>query len=58
MNVCLNAIHAGSVDADTAKWRITQGMLELEIGKARAAKEEHWVTVNWNSPRSSVIGGQ
>jgi len=37
----LNAIHAGSADADPAKWEITQEMLEREIEKARAAKEEH-----------------
>lgn len=41
LNVCVNAIHAGSTDADPAKWRITQAMLEGEIEKARAAKEEH-----------------
>jgi len=41
LNICLNAIHAGSVDADPAKWRITQGMLQREIEKVRAAKEEH-----------------
>jgi hypothetical protein len=41
LNICLNAIHAGSTDADPAKWRVTQGMLEREIGKARAAKVEH-----------------
>ena len=38
---CLNAIHAGSADADPAKWKVTQGMLEREIEKARAAKAEH-----------------
>jgi SpoVK/Ycf46/Vps4 family AAA+-type ATPase len=41
LNICLNAIHAGSVDEDPAKWRITQEMLEREIEKARAAREEH-----------------
>jgi SpoVK/Ycf46/Vps4 family AAA+-type ATPase len=41
LNVCVNVIHARSVDADPAKWKITQGMLEREIEKARAAKEEH-----------------
>ena len=34
----MNAIHAGSADADPAKWRVTQGMLEREIEKARVAK--------------------
>ncbi len=41
LNVCVNAIYAGSTDADPAKWRVTQGMLEREIGKVRKAKEEH-----------------
>ena len=34
LNVCVNAIYAGSADADSAKWTVTQGMLEREIGKA------------------------
>jgi ATP-dependent 26S proteasome regulatory subunit len=42
LNICLNAIHAGSVDVDPARWMVTQEMLEREIGKARAAREEHW----------------
>jgi hypothetical protein len=37
----MNAIHAGSTDADPAKWRVTQGMLEREIAKVRKAKAEH-----------------
>jgi ATP-dependent 26S proteasome regulatory subunit len=41
LNVCVNAIHAGSVDADPAKWRVTQEMLEREIAKVRKAKAEH-----------------
>jgi hypothetical protein len=41
LNVCVNAIHAGSVDADPAKWRVTQEMLEREITKAKKAKAEH-----------------
>ena len=41
LNSALNAIHAGSVDADPAKWRVTHGMLEREIEKARAARAEH-----------------
>ncbi len=41
LNVCVNAIHAGSTDADSAKWKVTQGMLEREIGKAKKAKAEH-----------------
>jgi SpoVK/Ycf46/Vps4 family AAA+-type ATPase len=41
LNICLNAIHAGSVDADAAKWRVSQEMIEREIEKARVAREEH-----------------
>jgi hypothetical protein len=37
----MNAIYAGSVDADPAKWMVTQGMLEREIGKVKKAKAEH-----------------
>ena len=40
-NVCVNAIHAGSMDADPAKWMVTQAMLEREIAKVRKAKAEH-----------------
>ena len=41
LSICLNAIHAGSVDVDPAKWKVTQGMLEREIERVRAAREEH-----------------
>jgi SpoVK/Ycf46/Vps4 family AAA+-type ATPase len=41
LNVCVNAIHAGSTDADTSKWRVTQAILEREIAKAKKAKAEH-----------------
>jgi hypothetical protein len=41
LDIWSNAIHAGSADADPAKWKITQAMLEREIEKARAAREEH-----------------
>ncbi len=41
LNVCLNAIYAGSVDADTAKWLVTHAMIAAEISKARKAKAEH-----------------
>jgi hypothetical protein len=37
----VNAIHAGSVDADTAKWQVTQELLEREIAKGKKAKAEH-----------------
>jgi hypothetical protein len=38
LNVCVNAIYAGSVDPDPAKWKVTQGMIEREIWKVRKAK--------------------
>ena len=41
LNICVNAIHAGSTDADPAKWKVTQEMMEREIGKVRRAKREH-----------------
>ncbi len=41
LNVCVNAIHAGSMDADPAKWMVTQAILEREIAKAKKAKAEH-----------------
>ncbi|WP_397381983.1 hypothetical protein [Prosthecobacter sp.] len=41
MNSCINATHAGSADADSAKWRVTQGMLEREIAKVKKANVEH-----------------
>jgi SpoVK/Ycf46/Vps4 family AAA+-type ATPase len=41
VKICVNAIHAGSVDVDPAKWAVTQGMLEREIAKVKKAKAEH-----------------
>jgi hypothetical protein len=41
LNVCVNAIHAGSTDADPAKWMVTQMMLEHEIAKVKKSKAEH-----------------
>jgi hypothetical protein len=41
LNVCVNAIHAGSVDPDSTKWAVTQAMLEREIAQVRKAKVEH-----------------
>jgi hypothetical protein len=38
LNVCVNAIYAGSVDPDSAKWVVTQGMIEREIAKVKKAK--------------------
>ncbi len=41
LNVCVNAIYAGSVDSDPERWVVTQAMLEREIAKVRKAKVEH-----------------
>jgi hypothetical protein len=41
LNIGLNAIYAGSVDADPERWPVTQAMIEAEIKKARKAKAEH-----------------
>jgi len=41
INICLNAIHAGSRDPDPAKWMVTEEVLVREIRRARAAKEKH-----------------
>ncbi len=37
LNICVNAIYAGSVDSDSAKWMVTQVMLEREIRKVKKA---------------------
>jgi hypothetical protein len=41
LNICLNAIHAGSRDPDPAKWAVTEEMLLREIRRTKAAKEKH-----------------
>jgi hypothetical protein len=41
MNICINAIYAGSVNADPAKWLVTQAMLERDMARVRKAKTEH-----------------
>jgi len=41
LNICLNAIHAGSRDPDPAKWLVTEEMLVREVRRAKAAKEKH-----------------
>ena len=38
LNVCVNAIHAGSVDPNPERWMVTQEMIKAEIKKARKAK--------------------
>jgi AAA+ superfamily predicted ATPase len=40
LNICLNAIHAGSRDPDPAKWVVTEETLVREIRRAKAAKEK------------------
>ena len=52
LNVCVNAIYAGSVDADPAKWAVTQGMIEREIAKVKKAKAEH--AGERNGPRRKI----
>ena len=41
LNISLNAIHVGSVDEDSGKWKITEAMLLHEIKKVCNAKDEH-----------------
>ena len=41
LNICLNAIYAGSTDANPERWEVTQAMIEAEIKKAKKAKAEH-----------------
>jgi ATP-dependent 26S proteasome regulatory subunit len=31
LNICVNAIHAGSTDANPERWKVTQGMLKQYI---------------------------
>jgi len=41
LNVCVNAIFAGSTADDPAEWMITQAVLLAEIAKVREAKRQH-----------------
>jgi SpoVK/Ycf46/Vps4 family AAA+-type ATPase len=41
LNICLNAIHAGSTDPNPEQWRVTQEILEKQIAKVKRAKAEH-----------------
>jgi ATP-dependent 26S proteasome regulatory subunit len=41
LNICLNAIHAGSRHPDPAKWLVTEKLLLREIRRTKAAKEKH-----------------
>ena len=41
LNICLNAIYAGSTDPNPEQWMVSQAMIEAEIAKAIKAKAEH-----------------
>lgn len=41
LSICIKAIHVGSADADPAKWRVTQEMMEKNIGKVKKTKAEY-----------------
>jgi hypothetical protein len=41
LNICLNAIYAGSTDPNPERWQVTQAIMEREIAKAKKAKAEH-----------------
>jgi SpoVK/Ycf46/Vps4 family AAA+-type ATPase len=41
LNICINAIYAGSTNADPEKWQVTQAILEAEIKKVKKPKAEH-----------------
>ena len=51
LNICLNAIYAGSTDANPEHWLVTQAMIEAEIAKARKAKAEHSGEKAWPKRR-------
>lgn len=39
--ICLNAIYAGSTDANPEHWEVSQVMIEAETNKARKTKAAH-----------------
>lgn len=41
LNICLNAVYAGSADANPRKWKITHEMMKREIDNVLAARAEH-----------------
>lgn len=41
LNICVNAIHAGSTDPNPERWMVSQELLEQEIANVRKAKAEH-----------------
>ena len=53
LNVCLNAIHAGSTDDNPVRWKVTQEMLLREVRRARQTKAEH---EGRSAKRGRVIG--
>ena len=56
LNVCLNAIHAGSRDPGSARWVVTEKMLVREIRRAMLAKEKH--SGKEGSGRRIGLGGE
>ncbi len=52
LNICVNAIYAGSTDVNPDRWLVTQAMLEREIAKAKKAKAEH--TGKTHGPRRRI----
>ena len=50
LNVCLNAIQAGSVDSNPELWKVTEPMLLAEVAKAKAAKSKHAGEVKTSHP--------
>lgn len=51
LNVCLNAIYAGSVDPSPDKWRVTQELLMIEVRKVRRSKKDHSGDRTGSAPR-------
>lgn len=41
LNVCVNAMEAGSMDADPQKWRVTEALLLAEVRRVMSSKEAH-----------------
>lgn len=48
LNVCVNAIYAGSTHADSSQWRITGKHLTDEVAKVKKAKRENAAAVQAN----------
>lgn len=41
LNICINAIYAGSTNPKAERWMVTQEKLDREIARAKEAKVEH-----------------